>query len=312
MTGMQARVQDGGESSEPFSVSNGVKQGCFFAPTLFNLMFSAMLIDTITSKSASDGVLAAPSSASGDCKRRPRFNLTLSTTICSPMIAPSTLPRRLTCSVALTGSPMPATTSASRSVHDQPNITIIDQQFNAVDKFIYLGSTFSRNFVIDDEVNARLAKVSVAFDRLYKNVWNRTGITIGTKIKVYSAVIITTLLYGCEAWTVYQRHVRKLNNFHTTCLRKLLSIKSKEKIPDEEVLTRAGLPSVYTMLMKLQLRWAGYVVRMPDHRLPKKILFGELQEDSRSRGAPKTRSMDRLKVSLKSFSIDHDSWEAVA
>ena len=43
--GMLARVQDSGESSDPFPVSNGVKQGCVLAPTLFSLMFSAMLTD---------------------------------------------------------------------------------------------------------------------------------------------------------------------------------------------------------------------------------------------------------------------------
>lgn len=34
-----------GESSEPFSVSNIVKQDCVLAPTLFSFMFSAMLTD---------------------------------------------------------------------------------------------------------------------------------------------------------------------------------------------------------------------------------------------------------------------------
>ena len=43
--GMQARVQNDGEFSEPFEVTNGVKQGCFMAPTLFSIMFSAMLMD---------------------------------------------------------------------------------------------------------------------------------------------------------------------------------------------------------------------------------------------------------------------------
>ena len=43
--GMQARVQNNGEVSEPFPVSNGVKHGCVLAPTLFSLMFSAMLND---------------------------------------------------------------------------------------------------------------------------------------------------------------------------------------------------------------------------------------------------------------------------
>ena len=40
---MQARLQDGGESSEPFSVSNVIKQGSVLAPMLFSLMFFAML-----------------------------------------------------------------------------------------------------------------------------------------------------------------------------------------------------------------------------------------------------------------------------
>ena len=42
---MQARVQNDGEYSEPFPVTNGVKQGCVMAPTLFSMMFSAMLTD---------------------------------------------------------------------------------------------------------------------------------------------------------------------------------------------------------------------------------------------------------------------------
>ena len=41
---MQARVQNDGEFSEPFEVTNGVKQGCVMAPTLFSMMFSTMLM----------------------------------------------------------------------------------------------------------------------------------------------------------------------------------------------------------------------------------------------------------------------------
>jgi hypothetical protein len=41
---MQARVQENGEQSELFPVTNGVNE-CVLAPMLFRLMFSAMLID---------------------------------------------------------------------------------------------------------------------------------------------------------------------------------------------------------------------------------------------------------------------------
>ena len=43
--GMQTRVQIDEEFSEPFEVTNGVKQGCVMAPTLFSMMCSAMLMD---------------------------------------------------------------------------------------------------------------------------------------------------------------------------------------------------------------------------------------------------------------------------
>ena len=43
--GRQAHVQNDGEFSEPFEVTNGVKQDYVMAPTLFSMMFSAMHMD---------------------------------------------------------------------------------------------------------------------------------------------------------------------------------------------------------------------------------------------------------------------------
>ena len=43
--GMQAHVQNDGEFSQPFEVTNGVKKGCVMAPILFSMMFSAMYLD---------------------------------------------------------------------------------------------------------------------------------------------------------------------------------------------------------------------------------------------------------------------------
>ena len=46
--GMLARVQNDGEFSDPFTVTNGVKQGCVLASTLFSMMFSVMLSRMVT------------------------------------------------------------------------------------------------------------------------------------------------------------------------------------------------------------------------------------------------------------------------
>ena len=43
LDGMLARVQNDDEFSDPFPVTSGVKQGCVLAPTLFSMIFSAML-----------------------------------------------------------------------------------------------------------------------------------------------------------------------------------------------------------------------------------------------------------------------------
>ena len=48
---------------------------------------------------------------------------------------------------------------------------------NDVDKFTYLGSTLCRH--------VNIAKVSSAFGRLPNNLWERTGISLSTKLKVY-------------------------------------------------------------------------------------------------------------------------------
>ena len=56
----------------------------------------------------------------------------------------------------------------------------------------------------------------------------------------------------------------------------------------------------------------GHVTRMPDERLPKKALYGELQEGKRSQGGQKKRYIDTLKASLKDFNIPTESWEQAA
>jgi len=102
------------------------------------------------------------------------------------------------------------------------------------------------------------------------------------------------MLYVYETWTVYQRHIRKLNRFHLTCLCKLLRIDWRDMIPETEVLRCTGLPGIDTMFTKAQLRWSGHIVRMREERLPKRLLYGELQEGKRSVGRQRKRYKDIL------------------
>ena len=92
--------------------------------------------------------------------------------------------------------------------YKEPTITVKGQRLQVVDKFTYLGSTLSRVVHIDDEVNARIAKASAAFVRLHGSIWDRIGIRLDTKLNIYRSVVLTTLLYACDTWTVYQRQLK--------------------------------------------------------------------------------------------------------
>ena len=109
---------------------------------------------------------------------------------------------------------------------------------NAVDRFCYLGSVLSNDATIDNDVTKRLAAASGAFGALEKRLWNERDVRLATKVAVYKAVVLTTLLYGCEAWTTYRRHIKKLDAFHMRCLRRILRITWVDKVPNTEVLVR--------------------------------------------------------------------------
>ena len=269
--GMLVRVTDDGDSSEPIAqiaVTNSVKQGCVLAPTLFSIMFSAMLSEVF--RDADDGItiqyrmdgklfnlrrLQAKSKVkeatvrdllfANDCalnaSSEPEmqqsmnkfssacdsFGLTISTKKTEVMFQP-----------------------APRNAYTEPSITVKGETLKVVESFAYLGSILSRSVRIDNEVDARIAKASTAFGRLRKKVWERNGLTTRTKLKVYKAVALPSLLYSCEIWTVYSSHANKLNRFHLDSLRKILRIKWQDKIPDTEVLRLTDLLSIHTILGK--------------------------------------------------------------
>ena len=69
------------------------------------------------------------------------------------------------------------------------------------------------------------------------------GIKLNTKIKVYRATVLTTLLYEAETWTCYRRHVKMLDFF----LRYLMGIRWQDKITNNKVLQRAKMDGMEAM-----------------------------------------------------------------
>ena len=116
-------------------------------------------------------------------------------------------------------------------------------------------------------------------------------------------------LYGAETCILYRKQIRPLERSHQRCLHSILSIKWRDRMPNEEVLGRAILPSTQSVLLQVQLRWAGHVTRMEDVRMPKAVFFSELQEGKRYRDALRKRYKDQLKRLLIQVEISHPSWQ---
>nr|VZI01508.1 unnamed protein product [Spirometra erinaceieuropaei] len=221
--GMMARVTDNGAVSEAFAVTNGVKQGCMLAPTLFSLLVPAMLMDAY--RDERPGIRIAYRT---DChllnQRRMHFQSRVSTTTVHELLfaddcalnttSEEEMQRSMdlfsaayenfglvinTEKTAVMHRPPPNTVT----LHNTPQISVNGTQMQVVENLLYLGSTFSRNTKVDDEAARRILKASQAFGRLQSTVGNRHGLQLSTKLKMYKAVILPTLLYGPETWTVY-------------------------------------------------------------------------------------------------------------
>lgn len=323
---MKGTVQFDGNLSNPFDICNGVKQGCVLAPTLFGIFFALLLKhafgtanEGVYLRTRSDGRLFNLSRLKAETKVRQAIirdmlfadDAAISTHSEQELQA---LMDRLSAACKDFGLiiSLPKTNILSQGTTEEPTIKIDNYELEVVSQFTYLGSTITDNLSLDVEINRRIGKAATTLSRLRERVWKNSKLTVNTKMSVYSACVLSTLLYSSETWTAYARHEDRLNVFHLRSLRTILGISWQDKKTNFEVLSLAGLPTMYTLLRQRRLRWLGHVHRMDDGRIPKDLLYGELKLGVRGKGRPQLRYKDVCKRDMKALEIDETSWEGVA
>ena len=117
-----------------------------------------------------------------------------------------------------------------------------------------------------------------------------------TKFQVYKACILSTLHYGSESWTLRTKQERRLHSFHMHCLTRILGISWRDKVPNNTVMERAGITSMYTILKQRRFRWLGHVSRVEDDRIAKDLLYGELATGKRPTGRPQFALQGHLRA----------------
>jgi len=91
-----------------------------------------------------------------------------------------------------------------------------------------------------------------------------------------------------------------------------------DKVTNNEILERTGLPSIEDLLIRKNLRWTGHLMRMSPDRLPKQVLYSQLSSGHRKRGRPRLRFKDTIKRKLRDINTDsltslsqqRDNWRA--
>lgn len=99
------------------------------------------------------------------------------------------------------------------------------------------------------------------------SVWNNNKLTVSTKITVYRACVLDTMLYGSESWTLYCCQECRLNVFH---MHQILGITWYDHVSNKSILVQADIPSMCVLLTQPHGGWShpkGHALRWIGHWL---------------------------------------------
>jgi exonuclease III len=184
------------------------------------------------------------------------------------------------------------------------------------ESFKYLGSIIHYSLSADADVDKRIKSASAAFGAL-RSIFSNRHIDYHIKGRVYVALCLSLLLYGCEVWCLKEKQLCRLRSFHNRCARTMCRITMahtiRRRVRSRDLFARLGIQSLDRYYHHRTLRWAGHVARMPMSRLPRKMLTGFVAHP-RPIGCPDMTWGRSLKKALKSNDLptDFGSWTAIA
>jgi len=296
--GMQAVIRSGNGTTDSISVTNGLRQGCTLAPSLFNLYFSAVvtswrrkcpvagvtvrykhgrkLVGDRTAKSRLQEVRVTESQFADDvaiyATSRAVFEKATVEFVDTAAEWGLTVSLEKTKGMVIGKSVEPSEVLPVR---------VEDGTIEVVKDFSYLGSNISDDGEVTADISTRIGKAARAFGCLQWSIFRNHRLSTATKREVYKATVLSVLLYGAETWAIKAHNMRRLGGFHNRCVRTIMGVTKyqqwKERITSKELASAFGMEeTMEELLRKHRLRWLGHVARMDDHRLPKQMLFGEL------------------------------------
>ena len=331
--GMQAEVSVKDMTTDTIEVMNELRQGCTLAPTLFNIYYSAVVADW-RNRCLAVGVdvrICHGRKLVGDRTAKSRLSkLRISESQFADDTAIYTTKRddivSATTEIVRTDKDWGMTVSVDktkgmavgRNVADE-DVTPLQLEKGSVEMvqtFQYLGSCIDASGDMKYEITSRIVKAARAFGLLKKPIFLDKNLLIPTKRAVYCAVVLSVLFYRAETWTLKAEHTRRLRSFHNRCIRIILGVTRyeqwKQRLSSERLAHEFGLQEpVESMLMSHRLWWLDHLGRMGGERMPKQLLFGEL-EKKRPFCGPRKRWRDLVSSDLRTLDVLDNWYELLA
>ena len=166
-------------------------------------------------------------------------------------------------------------------------VSLTGKNIEKVDDFVYLGSKIRAS---ESDIDTRKAKAWAACHKL-KQVW-KSDLRKAIKVRLFTALIESVLLYGSETWTMTKRLTKVLDGCYTRMLRMALNINQyRDRVSNAELY--GDLPRVSCKVRERRLRLAGHAIRHPELSLSKVILWKPVH-GQRGRGRPRSTYVDNL------------------
>ncbi|CAM9829248.1 unnamed protein product, partial [Ascophyllum nodosum] len=129
---------------------------------------------------------------------------------------------------------------------------------------------------LSDEIDRRIRAGWMGFKRYKRELYDLPKASLlPLKARMVRSEVVEALLYGCVTWTTLKCHYAKLRTTHDRMLLRILGAwcKSPNKriLSYKDALHPTQCESIETTVRTRRLLWAGALLRMGDHRLPKRV-----------------------------------------
>ena len=124
------------------------------------------------------------------------------------------------------------------------------------------------------------------------------GSLLPLKARMVRFEVVEAFLYGCVTWTPLKGHYTEVLTTHHRMLLRVLGAwcKSPNKLilSYKDALQQTERESIETIVRTRRLLWAGALLRMGDHRLLKRVMWGELEKAGKRGPGGEGKIIDRL------------------